>query len=231
MKKKLTLLTMAMLLVLAACGNKTDAPTGTSAPTSAGASENASKESEKETGAVESVVKEVSDAIEEAAKPQKGDVTNKMYFTEDIFFTSSTPMEFDGWYTSYTSYLWKDENHYGGADFVRGDDHIVPLYEPLNTPEGTYKGIMSYDGDIELSFVTEGKDGEKYEIYVTSAADVDTYKPDEEYVELFLQLVEDFLNSGITAESKMSDIQYDTAVLSETNTANFLTSPDAIAAD
>ena len=235
MKKKLTLLTMTMLLVLAACGNKTDTPTGTSAPASAEASANTSKESEKETGAVESVVGEVVEAIEEAAMPQQGDITNKMYFTEDIFFTSSAPLEFEEWYASPTStataYLWKDEDHYAGADFIRGDGYIVPLFNPLNTPEGAYQGTISYDGFIDLSFVTEGKDGEKYEIGVTSAADVDTYKPDEEYVELFLQLVEDFLNSGITAESKMSDIQYDTAVLSETNTANFFTSPDAIAAE
>lgn len=225
MKKKLTLLTLAILLVLAACGNKTDTPA------SAGADENASKESEKEIGAVESVVKQVSDAIEEAAKLQKGDVTNKMYFTEDIFFTSSTPLEFYEWGTFSTDYQWKDEGHAGGVNFVRGDDYIARLFDPLNTPEGAYQGTMSYDGYIDLSFVTEGKDGEKYAIYVVSAADVDTYKPDEEYVERFLQLVEDFLNSGITAESKMSDIQYDPAVLSETNTANFFTSPDAIAAE
>lgn len=229
MKKKLILLTLAMLLVLAACSNKTDAPA------SAGASENASKESEKETGAVESVVKEVSDAIEEAAKPQQGDVTNKMYFTEDIFFTSSTSLEFDegGEYGSSTctGYLWIDEDHNAEVDFSRGDGFIAPLFDPLNTPEGAYQGTMGYEGDIELHFVTEGKDGEIYEIMVGSHSDVDTYKPDEEYVELFLQLVEDFLNSGITAESKMSDIQYDPAVLSETNTANFFTSPDAIAAE
>lgn len=229
MKKKLTLLAMAMLLVLAACGNKTDAPA------SPGTSENVSKESEKETGAVESVVKEVSDVIEEAVKPQQGDVTNKMYFTEDIFFTSSTPLEFDGGteYGSSTStgYLWIDEDHNAEVDFSRGDGFIAPLFDPLNTPEGAYQGTMGYEGDIELHFVTEGKDGEIYEIMVASHSDVDTYKPDEEYVELFLQLVEDFLNSGITAESKMSDIQYDTAVLSESNTANFLTSPDAIAVE
>ncbi|MCM1552114.1 MAG: hypothetical protein NC092_05420 [Butyrivibrio sp.] len=235
MKTKLTLLAMAMLLVLAACGNKTDALTGTSAPASAGTAENASKESEKETGAVESIVEDVVEVIDEAAKPQPGDVTNKMYFTEDIFFTSSTSLEFDegveyGSSTS-TGYFWIDEDHNAEVSFSRGDGFIAPLFDPLNASEGSYQGTMGYEGDIELHFVTEGKDGEIYEIMVGSHSDVATYKPDEKYVELFLQLVEDFLNSGITAESKMSDIQYDTAVLSETNTANFFTSPDAIAAE
>ncbi len=230
MKKKLTLLTLAMLLVLAACGNKTDAPTGTSAPASAGESKNASKESEKETGAVESVVKEVSDAIEEAAKPQKGDVTNKMYFGEDVFFTSAVSLEFDKWEGNYVDYSWKDEDHYGGVEFMNSG-YILHLYEPLNTPEGEYRGVIFPEregGNIELTFMTEDKDGEKYEIRVASAIDVDTYQPDEEYVKLFLQLVEEFLNSGIAGELKMSDIRYDLSVPAG---ENFFTSPDAIAAE
>ncbi len=227
MKKQLTLLTLAMLLVLAACGNKTEAPA------SAGTSANASKETE--TGTSESIVGEASEAIEEAAKPQQGDVTNKMYFTKDVSFTSSTPLEFVAWNESGSStaiyYEWKEEDHYAYVTFGSGDGYIVDLFDPLNTPEGAYQGTMSYEGCIELKFQTEDKDGEKYEIRVVSADDINTYKPDEEYVKLFQKLVEEFLVSGVVTDAKMSDIQYDTAVLSETNTANFFTSPDAIAAE
>lgn len=222
MKKKLTLLAMAMLLVLAACGNKTDAPTGTSAP--------ASKESEKESGAVESIVEDVVEVIEEAAKPQPGDVTNKMYLGEDVFFTSAVSLEFDGWEGNYIDYSWKDENHSGVVEFLNSD-YILHLYKPLNTPEGEYRGVIYPEregGWMELNFVTEDKDGEKYEITVVSAMDVDTYQPDEEYVKLFLQLVEEFLNSGIAGELKMSDIRYDLSVPAGDN---FFTSPDAIAAE
>ena len=224
MKKKLTLLTLAILLVLAACGNKTDAPA------SAGTSENASKESEKEIGAVESVVKEVSDAIEEAAKPQQGDVTNKMYFTEDVSFTSSTLLEFGEWRESGSLteswYSWdKDPN--SGIAFQSGDDYAFgySLYNPLNTPEGAYKSEITIDGFMYLYFETEGKDGRKYGIAVNAN------EPTEEHVALFLQLVGEFLDSGVVTDAKMSDILFDTGVLSETIIADFFTSPDAIAAE
>lgn len=221
-KLKLTLLTLAMLTVLAACGNKAETPV------SAGSTENASKETEKETDAVETVVNEVSDTAGDTAKLSKGDVTNKMYFTEDIFFTSSISLEFDEWKTpSYSDYSWKDENHSGGIEFMNSD-YIIHLYKPLTTPEGEYRGVIFPEregGYMELTFVTEDKDGEKYEIRVVSSIDVDIYKPDEEYVELFLQLVEDFLDSGIAGELKISDIQYDLGVPAG---ENFFTSPDAI---
>lgn len=224
MKKKLILMAMvmAMLLVLAACGNKNDAPA------SAGTSENTSKESEKETGAVESIMGEVADAIEDAAKLQPGDVTNKMYFAEDIFFTSSTPLEFLEWEdysTGFSSYS-TGIDHTSPITLCLGDEYAFgyELINSLNTPEGLYRGGMA-GGSIDLYFEAEGKDGRKYGIYVGAS------EPTEEHIAFFLQLVEDFLDSGIAVESKMSDIQYDPAVLSETNTKNFFTSPDAIAAD
>lgn len=192
MKKKLTLLvTIIMLLGLAACESKTETPasSGASGNISSNESASTSKENsdavEKETSGIESVVEEIVEAIEGTKMPQKGDVTDKMYFSEDVYFTSSAPRMFYELYDypeldpPYTGSYYKsaDANEEEGkcifaATFFQSGD-VLSLIEldgiPLNTPEGVYNSRIN-DGqgykEISFDFRTKGKDGREYYISV-----------------------------------------------------------------
>lgn len=169
----------------------------------------------------ESIAETVSDAAPaeqtaeqiKAVAPKEGDVTDQIYVTKDIMFTSSTPLELAKISAYKNGTGWKQPELPNSSFTIQTVDQAK--YESMKPTGSRSLSIMMPEGIYEYElmgagFYTETENGEYLYIRATwNGLNADEYGHRENWYktyEIFLQLVDDLLKSGNTKASEMSDI-------------------------
>lgn len=207
--KKLTImtLTLAMLLGLVACGDKTETSTSPNAKDSI-------------TEKVEAKAEEVF-GTELVFKDDDAQET-------DIKFKTSVPVTEKGYYITCSTFN-ESELPYTRKQMYLAVASSEKKDLVLYTPEGAYYG-QYYTTSAYFNYaVIVNEDGENKMYRISFDVNgTDEYK--DEYAEDFLQIVKDFLAAGYGDVSTMSDVSFEKDFEISKNVWGRFTSPDAITA-
>lgn len=209
MKKKIVTLTLALMMGLSACGNKTEAPAASEDSVAAESSVTASSETES-ASKEQIILNDVIEDIKEAGKLHKGDETNRIISFEgekEFTFSQNVIYTENGRYNN-GERTFIDFDYFDGA---KESEVIIDMWQDccLTTPEGIYvsPGTELREG---FAFIADSsEDGKHFYIVVSPDENADP----KEAGDYFLQLVQDFLKSDNVKVHSMSNVTFNTETL------------------